>query len=462
MRQINLTSFKDVPLTRKRGFPKRINTQLYFFRTEDGRICAYTPIGNIAALLSNSEYEFARTHNFVNSNVEGMEELLDSFVYTVQSVNAAYPSGTALSFSPKIDKDKIRELSLIVSTACNLRCRYCFALGGESAAIEEQKGVSGLRQELDPDAALYAVRHFKPAKIVLFGWGEPTMALSSLKRIVADIDTAKIEVEIVTNGVYLSKREEIVRYLVEHHIRIELSFDGLPEFQDKYRPLANGGGSASEVLKTIEEIKRYGRLADFATVRATVCGGMENRIQECVDYLHSLGFETISIQPVEMSGRAVDNVKLPDLDLFARNIARAIANGKEQGINVDSRVLPAGSSWSMACYGCGFMAGYMLALGPDLNFYACDDPLPIFRVGAMEHRRDGFEIDVNYDKLTEFANKRYALNLKNCSECPVKCGGGCTKESLATYGSIDVGGESEELCSSRREALAEYIRCALA
>ncbi len=457
-----MSNLKEMPLPQKVDFPRRINPQLYFSSFTGGGVCAYTPSGNMAALLSDREYKFAQTHEVVNTEVESMGELLRSFVYTVPSVNISHPAGTVLSFNPIINKGKIRELSLIISTACNLRCKYCFAFGGEGAAIEEQKSVSGLSRELDPQAALYAIRYFKPVKVTLFGWGEPTMAFSVLKKIVEGIDTVRTRVEIVTNGVYFSRREEIVRYLVEHHIKIEISFDGLPEFQNEYRPMANGGSSASEVLKTIEEIKKYGKLTDFATVRATICGGMENRIQESVEYLHSLGFETIGMQPVEISGRAIGKVQPLDLGLFARNVANAIAQGKKQGINVNSRVLPSGDNWSMACYGCGFMAGYMLALGPDKGFYACDDPLPIFRAGSMERNDDGFKISVDYEKLTNFARERYVLNLENCRECPVKCGGGCTKESFVTYGSMRVGGESGEFCSARQEALAEYIKCALA
>ncbi len=461
MKQISLADLRVINKTHSKDFPRRINSQLYFFNLGEDDICAYTPAGNVTALLTREEYEFIRKNPILDSNVSEREALIDSFLYNAPLINPGYSKNEVLSFKPNINAAKIRELSLIVSTACDLRCRYCFAFGGEGAEIEKQKNVSGLKQELDPDTALYAINYFKPARITLFGWGEPTMAFSNIKKIVSGIDTKKTKVEIVTNGVYFSRREEIVKYLVEHNIKIQISFDGLPEFQDENRPMSNGIGSSDEVLRTINEIKKYGRLGDLATVRATICGGMEDRILESVNYLHDIGFDVIGIQPVEISGRAVNNIKPLNMHLFAKNVAKAIAYGKRHGMNINSRVLPAGDNWSMACYGCGFMAGYMLALGPDNNFYSCDDPLPIFKVGTINRLGFDFEIDVDYKKVTDFANQRYILNLDNCRECPVKCGGGCAKESFSSYNKMDVGGESEEFCSARQEALIEYIKAAI-
>lgn len=461
MKQINMANLEEIHGMRAKDFPRKINQQLYFFTLDEERICAYSPAGNITTVLTRDEYDFVRKNSIVDSNIDGMEALIGSFLYEAPKINSNYTKSEVLSFKPDIDTIKIKELSLIVTTACDLRCRYCFAFGGESTQIKTQKNVSGLKQELDPDTALYAINHFKPASITLFGWGEPTMALSNIKKIVSGIDTKKTKIEIVTNGVYFSRRKEIIKYLVSHNIKIQISFDGLPEFQDMNRPISNGIGSSNEVLKTINEIKKYGRLRDLATVRATICGGMENYILESVNYLYELGFDVIGIQPVEISGRAVNNIKPLNIHLFAQNIARAIAYGKRHGININSRVLPAGDNWSLACYGCGFMAGYMLALGPDNNFYSCDDPLPVFKVGKISKVSSGFMINIDYKKVTDFANQRYILNLDNCRECPVKCGGGCAKESFSSYNKMNVGGESKEFCNARQEALAEYIKAAI-
>ena len=454
-------NLREVPIIPKNGLPRSLNPQLYFFRLDTNRVCAYSPVSNMAALLTNEEYDFVTKNRLIDSENPEMKKLLNSFIYELPSFNNTYSKEAKLSFKPKIGKNKIRQMSIIITSICNLRCKYCFVFGGEGAIIEKEKGVSGLRQELDSDAAIYAINEFKPARITIFGWGEPTMAFSVIKKIISSIDTKRTSVEIVTNGLSFSKRDKIVKYLIENKIKIELSFDGLPEFQDANRPLANGSGSFEEVLKTINEIKKYGKLSDFATGRATICGGMEDHIQESIDYMHQLGFDVIGMQAVEMSGRALKNVKPPDLKLFARNIAKAIAKGKKQGINVNSTLLPAGDSWSTACYGCGFMAGYTIALGPDGNFYSCDDPLPIFKVGSIKKDDGNFKIDLNYNKISNFANTRYMLNLKNCEVCPVKCGGGCAKESFDHYKSMGMGGESQEYCDAKRETLAEYVMHAL-
>lgn len=462
MKQINLSNFKEVPLVDTGKFPIKQNPQLYFFKLENESICAYSPLSNMAAVLKDKEYAYVKKNKIIYEKEQGNEELYKSFIYDSPAINTGYSKEGVISFKPKINESSIRQLSIILTTNCNLRCKYCFVFGGEGAVIEKEKSISGLKSEIDPEIAIYAINRFKPQRITLFGWGEPTMAFPVIKRIVSAIDTEKTKIDIVTNGVYLSKREEIVKYLVEHNIKIELSFDGLVEFQNANRPMANNSPSADEVIKTIDEIKKYGKLSDLATVRVTVCGGMEEKIQESINYLHGLGFDSIGIQPVEISGRAIKNVKSLDLELFAKNTARAIAESKKADMNVNSRILPSGDSWSTACYGCGFMAGYMLALGPDGKFYSCDDPLPIFEVGSITKKGKNYTIDLDYDKINEFADERYIVNLKNCETCPVKCGGGCAKESFDHYGLIDVGGESEEFCDAKREALAEYIKCATA
>lgn len=434
-----------------------LNPDVYFYVNKDD-IYAYYPNTNLAAKLSVEEYDFLRKHPYVQDPLlfEKYAGVINSFLYK----RAAAPVQTANTQQHFVNASSIQHLSLIITTMCNLRCRYCYVYGGEPELLFQEKGLKNVSATLDTKKAMAVIDMFKPKALTISGWGEPFMAFDAMKEILAHVDTTKIAVEVSTGGVLGVRRKEIISYLIEHKIKLHISFDGPDRFQDANRPLPNGRSSVQEVLDTINELKTHGPLASFARARVTICGGMEDSIGEIASYLAGLGFKSIGFEPVELRGRAAEGIRLPDMNRFGANLANAIIEGKRQGFSIDSGLLPAASNSGLACFGCSLMAGEALTFAPDNSIYMCDDPLEVFKVGSVSAGPNGYGVQVDFDKISAISAKRHMFVLKECTNCAVKCGGGCAKESLLTYGNMETGGESKEYCDARRSTLFEYIKAA--
>jgi len=445
-------------------FPRKRNPQVYFMR-ENSKIFAYSPIFNYAAELTEDEYNFLINNDFVETDNEKYSNVINSFLYVpdYKKVYIEAPIDHNKYKINKVEKGSLRfdTLSLIVTPLCNLRCRYCFTFGGEQEKIMESRMINKLYSSLDLDAVVNVVDQIKPQKIHFFGWGEPTLAFENIKKLV-EILGNKIKYRIVTNGVYFKKREEIVKFLIENNFQVQISFDGLPRVNDTYRVLPDGSPSSPEILATFKEFQKYKGYEDFVSISNIVCGGDEDTILESTKYLESMGFKKLIFEPLEMNGRAlVNKIKPVDVVRMALNLVDAVIYGKEHGLRIISKLLPAASDLTGFSYGCSFVAGESIALGPDYNFYSCEDGIPEFRVGSLNKIGTSYNIEIDYEKLNSLIESRYVLNLKNCEHCPVQCGGGCAKCSFANYNSFRYGGESEEYCEARRQALAKYIKLAL-
>jgi radical SAM protein with 4Fe4S-binding SPASM domain len=413
--------------------------------------------------LTEDEYNFFMSNEFIEKESERYNSIINSFLY-IPSPNGVYiePQSSDEYKINRIEENKLNfdTLSLIITPLCNLRCKYCFTFGGEQEKIVESRTINHLYNSLDLDAVFNVVEQIKPKSIHFFGWGEPTLAFEKIKDVVETLGN-KIKYRIVTNGVYFKRREEIVKFLMENNFHVQISFDGLPRVNDNYRVLPDGSPSSPEILATFKEFQKYKGYENHVSISDIICGGYEDTILESTKYLESIGFKKLIFEPLEMNGRAlVNKVEPVDVVKMALNVVDAVIYGKEHGLQIISKLLPAANDLTGLSYGCSFVSGESIALGPDYSFYSCEDGLPEFRVGSLNKDGKSYNIEINYEKLNNLIRSRYAFNLENCENCPVQCGGGCAKCSFTNYNNFRYGGESEEYCDARRQALAKYIRLA--
>jgi uncharacterized protein len=155
---------------------------------------------------------------------------------------------------------KPTNLTLFMTTGCNLRCTYCYASAGEkplkSMSLETaQRGVDFVAG----NAAETESRRFT---MVYHGGGEPTVNWSVLTQ---SFDYAQAKAHELglnftaasaTNGVL---RDEQIDWIIENlEGGASLSFDGLPELHDKHRLTVSGQGSSERVLHTMERFEAAG------------------------------------------------------------------------------------------------------------------------------------------------------------------------------------------------------------
>jgi len=226
------------------------------------------------------------------------------------------------------------QLILITTSDCNLRCAYCFADSGSSAIV--------MSETMAYAAVDYGIMASvgKRLSIAFFG-GEPSMTGGLIKKIVAyareqklaENGNAGVEFGITTNGVMPA---DFLDFLVHNKFRITVSADGPSEIQNLHRPLKNGRPSSRVVEESIRRLVAHGK--EFK-LRVTVPESTVTRMVDVVEWLHSLGGNTIHFEPISIAGRASQKTtglvfNKPPVDLFVENMQKAILRGNELGVGV--------------------------------------------------------------------------------------------------------------------------------
>src|SRR5512140_3993348 len=114
-----------------------------------------------------------------------------------------------------------RRISVVLTSACNLRCRYCCLERG-SARVLDWDALRGSREVLLPLC--------QERIDVTFTGGEPLLAAPTLRRAVSyieqRIDCSRIQWRVLTNGLLLDR--DTLSFLDAHGFIVNLSFDGVP------------------------------------------------------------------------------------------------------------------------------------------------------------------------------------------------------------------------------------------
>ncbi|MFH0859992.1 MAG: radical SAM protein [Candidatus Altiarchaeota archaeon] len=358
-------------------------------------------------------------------------------------------------FNPSFRNDwfeKFDQCSIFLTTDCNLRCKYCYAKGGEKiryADINFIKGILDYKLEKSPVK--------KPLYLYFHGGGEPTLAIKSIKDIVDyvhDIDK-RIYFGIQTNGIM---PKETLDYLLDKKFSIGVSCDGPPAIQDYHRPLKNGGKSSHFVEESIESIVSNQKTT---FVRSTISASSVEKQTDIVEYFHNLGVDVIQAEPIFERGRCLnttsDYSKTPDLNKFLENYLMARELAEEYQILFMSTFLPVEKFSPSFC-------GVTIP-----NFCISTDGY-ISACNAAFTGSNGFSefIYGRYDptdrKVIEDKNKienlqaRTVYNMRDCQNCFLKwnCSGGCPMEAIQVSGNMY--GVVNEICSVKKKIFGNYLR----
>lgn len=147
-----------------------------------------------------------------------------------------------------------------VSSACNLRCSYCYYTG-KDRLLRQSAGTmspevleSYIRQTLD--------MHGRDA-VVEFAWhgGEPTLAGLPFYREVLRLEKKygagrKIRNTMQTNATLLT--DEWCRFFQTNGFQLGVSIDGPEELHDLYRKREDGSGSFQATMEGIRRLRQHG------------------------------------------------------------------------------------------------------------------------------------------------------------------------------------------------------------
>ncbi|MCY3764688.1 MAG: radical SAM protein [Gemmatimonadetes bacterium] len=325
-------------------------------------------------------------------------------------------------------------ITLHVAHACNIKCAYCFAHGGDYG------GQPGFMQ---PDVAQQAIRWaldsavpFRKCQIDFFG-GEPLLNFELIRKVVpfAREYAHKIGVDvsfgITTNGSLMT--EEINQFLIDEKIHVKVSVDGNAPVQNRLRKFHDGSDTYDVVAENVRKLAE--RSSENLAVHATMTSF--NMDSEAIGRdLEKLGAAHVELAPVVASPKvpyAFREEHLPELKRGLRKKSqqelKAILSGTVDRGFFDEYIARL-MRRAKACHGCGGGKTFF-AVSVDGSIYFCSSlaDSPEFKMGDVF---TGLDVQMQ-DRINETSQ---VDNRTDCRTCWARnlCGGGCLFDAQTATG----------------------------
>lgn len=325
-------------------------------------------------------------------------------------------------------------ITLHVAHACNIKCAYCFAHGGDYG------GQPGFMQ---PDIARQAVRWamdsaipFRRCQIDFFG-GEPLLNIGLIRETVpyAREYAREIGVDvsfgITTNGSLMP--EETIRFLVDEEFQVKVSVDGNASVQNRLRKFHDGSDTYDVVAENVRKLAE--RSPDQVAVHATMTSFNLDGAAIVKD-LEKLGAAQVELAPVVVSPKvpyAFREEHLPQLKRGLRKQSQyelmAILKGSADRAFFDEYIERL-MRRAKACHGChGGKTFFAVAADGAIYFCSSLADSPEFKMGDVF---TGLDIQ-NQDRIDETF---HVDNRTDCRTCWARnlCGGGCLFDARTANG----------------------------
>lgn len=267
--------------------------------------------------------------------------------------------------------ERLSELWIHLTDACNLRCRHCLfpscsgvgrALGRERvlSLVEESRGLG--------------------CRLICFTGGEPLMHpgfTDLLGEILKDPD---LRVAVLTNGTLLPDRIPDLGRLDTERLHFQVSLDGPPEVHDAIR----GAGTFRRVEQALALLAGSGIPRSVAmAVSAENLSAMEAIVQIAA----GLGVPTVHYLWHFVRGTG-EGVGRAPVDRLAKALRGAAAKARERGVLLDNLEAMRAQVFSPVGtrYDLGNAAWESIAVGPDGAVYPTPAmvDLEAFRVGSIQ------------------------------------------------------------------------------
>ncbi|MBT2453102.1 radical SAM protein [Streptomyces sp. ISL-43] len=196
-----------------------------------------------------------------------------------------------------LDTPRVRVLMLNPTEQCNIRCTYCY-YGGAYPGTRPHQTASPQADMVKAAIDLFVTGEEKlePAqRAVYFFGGEPLMAFDQIQEAVLVLEERKKEVgsrlenliiQVNSNGMLLTP--EIVDFLVEHDIYLNISIDG-PN-HDRYRIDRRGKGTHDRVRERADWLAE--NWPDYFSSRVAFICVLSAPLDEATLYQYFTGWST--------------------------------------------------------------------------------------------------------------------------------------------------------------------------
>jgi uncharacterized protein len=377
---------------------------------------------------------------------DNVDELIKANILIPKEIiNSLYPSKPDCSnFNPNI--------RLLMTTACNLNCVYCYANANKINSYLEIKKLLPILNSIPS--------HIDSLNIEFHG-GEPTVAFNQMREAHELIKQRfpKSTFMIQTNGVF---NKGILKWLLDNNITINFSIDGTEDIHNKQRPAINKNINSFKTL-----IKNAHKAQNHKTGTAcivTVTANNLNKMKSIFDFLKTNNFKYIKFNPLFKEGRALADLNktttAPDLNVFAANLAEISLEAFQRKIMIDSDLLPNIHTRQPSFARCSAICNQM-TICPNGDIISCADALYLttdkndnpFYFAKIEETN----IEYNEQHKRQLYNST-ADNYPLCENCLLKwhCAGGCKVENFLA--NKDIMSPDTQSCEAKKIFIREYFK----
>jgi uncharacterized protein len=339
---------------------------------------------------------------------------------------------------------RLRTLVLMLTTSCNLACRYCYEDREEGCAPPATGG--GAPRDMSPESlhrgVAYLLEHAaadRKVSVTFFG-GEPLLRFPLIRTAVGEARRMALErgkqvsFSITTNGTLLTP--EIAGFLKENGISVCLSIDGPREIHDRNRPYASGRGSYEDVARGLSLLME--NKDGFPVAARVTLGRGAVDVRKTFEHLRGLGFDEVGFAPASAAEGSPSALTEEELCAVLEGF-RDLADGYVE--DVRQRRMPAFSNLSQILalihrgdpmpYPCGAGIG-MMALDPSGAFYPCH------RLCGIGDSFGAPGAGISEDARTRFLDGARRRRETACDACWAKnfCSGGCYHDAYLRQGDL--------------------------
>lgn len=412
----------------------RLSKQLYVLDLTDDWKGVYSPFGHKVVFIENVDW-----HNLQNGLIDKVDQSLADYLVESNVLVKENFEETWLAEQDASETIAFNWMYLVLTTECNLACKYCAVLGNED---ETKKYATDMSLEVGRAAINFYERHLHEtqpyvARVTLYG-GEPLLKKELLFDLIPRLRNIKypnmgnpIEICIITNGYIYDP--EITKLFKEYSVDLSISMDGKKEHHDLARVTPEGDGTFDTVLANYHKYLEAGLLISISN---TIGKHNVNSLSEIAEYyVKELQSNLVEFQiPCEIPGHNPLWVSTSEASAHLMKATEVLHSyGAYEGTNL--RRLEDFARGRVRIRDCK-SSGSQLVVAPDGMMGPCHS-----LVGSRKYF-SGNITDKNCDptKLDNFKEwaKRFPLNMDSCKKCSfvTLCGGGCIYNTYVTSGSI--------------------------
>ncbi len=430
-----------------------LSAEIFTIPLETNRFLIYAPLRRAAFVGNAHVVNFLaglQTGTYVQTIDE--DKAMVKFLRHLEIIDSGSEKLPVTTFTGNPETTAV---SLFLTTACNLRCTYCYAAAGDTAA--KYMSLQVAKQGIDFVINNAVKRKTDHIEVNYHGGGEPainwriltgSMAYARQKAGEHGLD---VVTSLATNGVL---NDQQIDWIIENIQGASVSFDGMPEMHDRHRRTPSGKGSSKHVIHTLRRFDE----ADFQYgIRVTVTAEMIPVVADSVEFICS-HFRTrhIQIEPVYQMGRGTDA-----LTAETKAFITAYRDAQNRARKYDREIIFSGARLGILTNHFCCATQDLFALTPNGTVSACyeafseDNPWgKVFFYGKTGGPDGGYQFDT--ERLS-FLRRQAVENREYCRGCFAKwtCGGDCFHKALTVTGSLDFAGTSR--CNIIRELTKDQI-----